>query len=61
MPSTGSTNLRLRDQVRRVIRLNRYSIRTEKSYWYWIRYYIRFQGVPHPQAMGAKEIREFLT
>lgn len=61
MSSTASTNLRLRDQVHRVIRLNRYSIRTEKSYWYWIRYYIRFHGVRHPQEMGAKEIREFLT
>ena len=61
MPSTGSTNLKLRDQVRRVIRLNRYSIRTEKSYWYWIRFYIRFHGVRHPQEMGPKEIQEFLT
>ena len=61
MSSTESTNLKLRDQVRRVIRLNRYSIRTEKSYWYWIRYYIRFHGVRHPQEMGAREIREFLT
>jgi hypothetical protein len=55
MPSTASTNLRLRDQVRRVIRLNRYSVRTEKSYWYWIRYYIRFHGVRHPQEMGANQ------
>lgn len=61
MNSHGSTNLRLRDQVRRVIRLHHYSVRTEKSYWYWIRYYIRFHGVRHPQEMGAKEIREFLT
>ena len=61
MSSTPSTHLRLRDQVRRVIRLNRYSVRTEKSYWYWTRYYIRFHGVRHPQEMGAKDIREFLT
>ena len=61
MPTTGSANLRLRDQVRNVIRFNRYSIRTEKSYWYWIRYYIRFHGIRHPQHMGASEIREFLT
>jgi hypothetical protein len=29
--------LRLRDQVHAVIRVNHYSIRTEKTYWYWIR------------------------
>ena len=33
---------RLRDQVRAVIRVNRYSIRTEKSYWYWIRFLFVF-------------------
>ena len=34
--------LRLRDQVHAVIRVNHYSNRTEKTYWYWIRYFIRF-------------------
>ncbi|KKN83270.1 hypothetical protein LCGC14_0300190 [marine sediment metagenome] len=32
----------LREQFRAVMRLNHYSICTEKSYWYWIRYFIRF-------------------
>ncbi|RBW52152.1 integron integrase [Marinobacter sp. F3R11] len=52
---------RLRDQVRAVIRVNRYSIRTEKSYWYWIRFYIRFHQMKHPKDMGPKEVNEFLT
>ncbi|PSF13617.1 recombinase XerD [Marinobacter fuscus] len=52
---------RLRDQVRAVIRVNRYSIRTEKSYWYWIRFFIRFQNMKHPREMGAREVNEFLT
>ncbi len=52
---------RLRDQVRAVTRVNRYSIRTEKSYWYWIRFYIRFHQMKHPRDMGPKEVNEFLT
>lgn len=53
--------LRLRDQVRAVIRVNRYSIRTEKSYWYWIRFFIRFHQMRHPRDMGPSEVNEFLT
>lgn len=43
------------------MRVGRYSIRTEKSYWYWIRYYIRFHNLTHPRQMGPGEVREFLT
>lgn len=53
--------LRLRDQFRAVIRVNHYSIRTEKSYWYWIRYFIRFHQMKHPRDMGPREVNEFLT
>ena len=52
---------RLREQVRAVIRVNLYSIRTEKTYWYWIRYFIRFQQMKHPRDMGPREVNEFLT
>ncbi len=52
---------RLRDQVRAVIRVNHYSIRTEKTYWYWIRYFIRFHQMKHPRDMGPPEVNEFLT
>ncbi|ROT95756.1 integron integrase [Marinobacter sp. R17] len=52
---------RLREQVRRVMRVGRYSIRTEKSYWYWIRYFIRFHDLTHPRQMGPKEVNAFLT
>jgi len=52
---------RLRDQVRAVIRVNHYSIRTEKTYWYWIRYFIRFHKMRHPREMGPREVNDFLT
>jgi len=41
--------------------VNHYSIRTEKTYWYWIRYFIRFHKMKHPRDMGPKEVNEFLT
>ena len=53
--------IRLQDQFRAVIRVNHYSIRTEKSYWYWIRYFIRFHGMKHPKDLAASEVSEFLT
>ncbi|MCK5771641.1 phage integrase N-terminal SAM-like domain-containing protein [Algiphilus sp.] len=52
---------RLQQQVRAVIRTRRYSLRTEKVYWYWIRYFIRFHDMTHPLEMGEKEVRQFLT
>ncbi|WP_295716706.1 phage integrase N-terminal SAM-like domain-containing protein [uncultured Halovibrio sp.] len=51
----------MREQVGEVIRVNHYSSRTEKSYWYWIRYFIRFHQMRHPSEMGAHEVRDFLT
>ena len=52
---------RLRDQFRAVIRVNHYSIRTEKSYWYWIRYFIRFHQLRHPIDLGPAEVNAFLS
>lgn len=39
---------RLRDQFRDAIRVRHYSPRTEKTYWYWIRYFIRFHKLRNP-------------
>ena len=52
---------RLREQVRAVMRVHHYSIRTEKTYWYWIRYFIRFHQLRHPLEMGAVEVNAFLS
>ncbi len=46
----------LLSSVRQRLRVKHYSIRTEKSYVYLIRYYIRFHDTQHPKQMGAKEI-----
>ena len=38
-----------------------YSIRTERSYVNWIKRYIFFHNVRHPDQMGAAEVEAFLT
>jgi len=48
------------NSIRRYMRVNEYSLRTEKSYVYWIKYFIRFNGYLHPEKMGSKEITLFL-
>lgn len=49
------------DEVRRAIRTLHYSIRTEKSYLYWIRFYILYHKKRHPKDMSAVEVGEFLS
>jgi len=57
----ASRQMKLRDRVREAIRVRHYSYRTEMSYWYWIRYFIRFHGLRHPRDMGEAEVAAFLT
>jgi integron integrase len=52
---------RLLDLVRERIRLEHYSIRTERTYIQWIRRYILFHGKRHPADMGAPEVEAFLS
>lgn len=42
------------------MRTKHYSLRTEKTYWYWIRYFIRFHRLRHPREMAESEA-QFLT
>ena len=53
--------VRLMDQLRQEIRQRGMSYQTEKTYLYWIRYYIRFNQRQHPASMGATEIDAFLS
>lgn len=49
------------DEVRRRLRLKRYSFRTEQAYLYWIRRYIRCNGLRHPRELGGTEVERFLS
>ncbi len=51
---------RLRERLREAIRTRHYSRRTEKAYWYWVRYFVFFHGKRHPAEMGAAEVSGFL-
>jgi len=43
------------------MRVRRYSIRTIRSYLYWIKYFILFNSKRHPQDLGGEEVTQFLT
>ena len=49
------------EMVRNDIRLRGYSIRTEKTYLFWIKQFILYNNKKHPSEMGAEEIKAFLT
>lgn len=52
---------RLLDQVRERLRYLHYSIRTEDTYVYWVRCFIRFHQLRHPREMGAAEVSAYLS
>ncbi|UUX95561.1 integron integrase [Aquabacterium sp. J223] len=60
-PAQGRPPPRLLDQLRHVIRLRHYSLRTEEAYVQWCRRFVLFHGKRHPANMGAPEVQTFLT
>ena len=56
-------NRKLLDEVRDVMRLNHYSIHTERSYCEWIKRYITFHGMKSREELqsGENKIELFLT
>jgi len=61
-PVTGfipNPKVKLLDQVREVIRLKHYSIRTEQAYVQWIKRFIFFHQKRHPREMGAPKFKPF--
>jgi integron integrase len=53
--------LTLIGQLRRAMRLRRYSLRTEEAYVGWVRRFVRFHGRRHPRYLGVADVRAFLT
>lgn len=52
--------MKLMERVKATMRVKRYSLRTEKTYCYWIRFYIRFNKLRHPATLTGHEVRQFL-
>ena len=61
-PATeGKPKKKLLEQIRDVMRLKHYSLRTERTYCDWIERFIRFHRMRHPAEMAEPEVGEFLT
>ncbi len=60
-PEASSHPPKLLDQLRGRIRVKHYSIRTEQAYVHWVKRYLFFHGMRHPNLMGKVEIEKFLT
>jgi len=52
---------KLLDQVRDLLRIKHYALRTEEAYVNWIRRFILFHNKRHPREMAMPEIRAFLA
>ncbi len=57
-PAPQSTSLL--GKMRERLRYLHYSLRTEQTYVYWVRWFIRFHGLRHPREMGQVEVEAFL-
>lgn len=49
------------ESIRSEMRVRSYSIRTEKTYLFWIKRFILFNNKRHPTELGAPEVKAFLT
>lgn len=52
---------RLLDQLKKQIRIRGYSYRTEETYAFWVKRYIRFCKMKHPATLGDADVAAFLT
>ena len=52
---------KLLDQIRQLMRLRHYSLRTEEAYVGWIWRYILFHGKRHPRDLAESDIASFLS
>lgn len=55
------TSVKVLDQLRERIRYMHYSIRTEETYVYWVRLFIRFHGRRHPATLSGPDVEAFLS
>src|SRR5689334_23516906 len=58
MPASGP---KLLSRVRATMRARHMSTRTEQAYTAWIRRYVRYHGMRHPQALDDEHVVAFLT
>lgn len=49
------------NSIRMDMRQKGYALKTEKTYLYWIKYFILFHKKQHPQNLGSPEVQQFLS
>jgi hypothetical protein len=52
---------KLLDQMKNVMRIKHYSLKTEKSYVQWVRRYIYFHNKRYPNEMGDLDVERYLS
>ena len=60
-PPIAQVSARFLDELRLHIRENGLAYRTEQTYLFWIKNFIRFHSRQHPKHMGSHEIEAFLS
>lgn len=55
--------IKLLDQMREVLRVHHYAIRTERAYCEWVRRFVKFHGMKSRADMvdGERKVEDFLT
>ena len=53
--------MRLQEKFQIVIRNANYSLATERSYWAWIKKFIQFHNMKHPDTLTGEDVAHFLT
>ncbi len=61
MSVTTCNNSPFLNSISDYMTVRHYGKRTIRSYLYWIRYFIVFHKMRHPNDMGATEVEPFLT
>ncbi|WP_016955040.1 integron integrase [Catenovulum agarivorans] len=58
---TTNAEPKLQQMYHQAIKLKHYSIRTEQTYWAWIKKFILFHGKQHPKELSIEDIESFLA
>jgi site-specific recombinase XerD len=57
----GRAKPKLLEQLAHAVRTRRYSPRTEEAYRSWVRRFVRYSGMRHPDELGTDEVNSFLS
>ena len=58
--SLSAKPIRFMDQLRDCMRARNLAVKTESTYCYWIKRFIRYHRMQHPKDMGAIHVEQFL-